>query len=610
MSMAKSKFSLESKILLTVLLGLLVSGILITVYYLYYEQGQLERLLLKQSRFVFNQIQIARHWNAEHGGVYVVLEEGEEPNPYLYKVSPSPGVKADIEPELIDQEGRRLGLINPATMTRQLSVKSELHSDISFHLTSLKLINPANKPDVFEKASLLAFENGALEKTQYSEKKGLPYFRYMAPLKINQNCLRCHGFQGYQVGDIRGGISVTIPMSEELKFSYRKRGETFAFVIFIYISTILLLSFSIRRLVSKPLNELTKMGGNIGEGKLAASALFNANDEMGRLSNVLIESDLSLQSEKEKLRSHADDMQQKALYDSLTVLPNRLLFFDRLAGALKQAERTSFAVAVLFIDLDRFKPINDELGHEMGDILLVEVAARLNSCVRKQDTVARIGGDEFAIVLSHIEAENDDWAIVAQKIIFELSRAFMLNKNEYFIGCSVGVSEFPGDGHEPEELLRKADEAMYAVKHSGRNNFIHYSSKWSEVISMGNLEIDQEHLQMLKLLNVLSNKIEQHVFDKSVILLLLNQLYADTVEHFSHEELLFAEHHYPDARNHVQIHQQIMQRLKQSILDIQLPETNRQQCAEICFVMKDLLISHVLKVDVKYIQYLFETKNK
>lgn len=606
MSFIKFKLSLESKILLIVSIGLLVSGGIITAYYLYNEQGQMERLLLKQSRFLFNQIQITRRWNAEHGGVYVFLDKGEEPNPYLYEVAPSKGVKADIEPELIDQKGRRFGLINPATMTRQLSVGSEQHSDISFHLTSLQLINPKNKPDAFEKQSLLAFEKGVQEKTQYSERNDQPYFRYMAPLKITQNCLRCHGFQGYQLGEIRGGISVSIPISEELDFSYRKRGETFSFVVLIFLSTMLLLVFSIRRLISKPLNELTRMSANIGNGCLAVSDGLDKHDAMGKLGSVLMESNQALQVKKEKLESYAEDMEKKALYDSLTTLPNRLLFFDRLSLALKEAYRHSYGLAVLFVDLDRFKRINDELGHEMGDVLLIEVAERLKSCVRKNDTVARIGGDEFSIVLSHIEIHKDDSAIVSRKIISELTRAFILGGDEYFIGSSVGVSEYPVDGKVKEELLRKADEAMYAVKHSCRNNFMHYSSKWSKVISMSSPEIDEEHLYMLDLLNQISNKIEVYLFDKEEVLCLLKQLYADTVEHFSHEELLFVERNYPEAENHALIHQQIMQKLNKSLLDFQNEETTRQQCAEICFAIKDALISHVLKVDIKYIQYLRE----
>jgi len=602
----KLKFSLESKILLIVSSGLFLSGLLIGVYYFHSEQSQLERLLLKQSRSLFNQIQITRHWNAEHGGIYVLLEEGEQPNPYLYKVAPRTGAKADIEPELIDQKGRRLGLINPAMMTRQLSVESASHSDISFHLTSLQLINPNNKPDDFEKASLIAFEKGVLEKTQYTDKKGLPYFRYMAPLKTRKDCLRCHGFQGYQIDDIRGGISVSIPIEEELSFSYRKRGEIFSFVIVISFSTILLLVFAIRRLVRNPLNDLTKMGENIGDGKLAVPYSLDENDEMGKLGNVLLESDRSLHNRKAKLESYAKDMTKKALHDPLTALPNRLLFFDSLTDTLKQARQFSFGVAVLFIDLDRFKLINDELGHERGDELLVEVASRLKSCVRRHDIVARIGGDEFSIVLSHIDSQNDAWMTVTQKIIAELSRAFILNGNEYFIGCSVGISEFPDDGKTPAELLRKADEAMYAVKNSGRNNFIHYSSKWSEVMSMSNSEIDHEHLHMLDLLNAVSNEIEAHEFDKEEVLQILKQLYVDTVEHFTHEELLFVECNYPDAENHAQIHQQNMQKLNKSMCDIEQEDTTRQQCAEICFAIKDLLISHVLKDDIKYIQYLRE----
>ncbi len=605
MSFIKFKFSLESKILLIVLSGLFFSSIFIVLYYFYYEQGQLERLLIKQSRYIFKQVQITRRWNASHGGVYVIMKDEEQPNPYLYKVSPGQGLKAEIEPILIDQKGRRLGLINPATMTRQLSVDSELHNEISFHLTSLLLINPDNKPDAFEKASLTAFEEGAVvETTKISEKNGQPYFRYMAPLKISQDCLRCHGFQGYQVGDIRGGISVSIPMSEELNFSHRKRFETLAFVALIFLFTILLLSISIRRLISKPINQLTKMGMNIGNGKLAKFSIYDSNDEIGKLGSVLVKSDLSIQSKQEKLESYAKVMTNKALFDSLTKLANRELFFDRLNTALTQAQRYSFRVAILFIDLDHFKFINDELGHEMGDELLAQVAARLQTCVRKDDTVARIGGDEFAILLSHLDCHREDWDFVAEKIIAELSSVFILNGNEYSIGCSIGISEFPDNGKFATELLRKADEAMYAVKHSSKNNFIHYSSKWDEVISMSNSEIDHDHLCMLDMVDAINNKIEENEFDKTEILRLIDHLYANTIEHFRREESLLVEHSYPNAETHGQIHQQILQQLKKYRSNIEQAETNRQQCADIFFTIKDLLISHVLIVDVKYIQYL------
>jgi len=161
--------------------------------------------------------------------------------------------------------------------------------------------------------------------------------------------------------------------------------------------------------------------------------------------------------------------------DELTGLPNRALFFDRLETALKEARRDKGKVGVLFIDLDRFKLINDTLGHNMGDVLLHEVASRLCGCVRETDTVARMGGDEFTLLLSGLE-QVDSSSVVARKVIAALTRAFVLDGEESFIGCSIGIAEYPEDGDNGEVLVKNADDAMYAVKHSGRNNFLRYKA--------------------------------------------------------------------------------------------------------------------------------------
>jgi len=168
-------------------------------------------------------------------------------------------------------------------------------------------------------------------------------------------------------------------------------------------------------------------------------------------------------------------LDEMAHNDVLTGLPNRALFFDRLGTLLNEARRYQGKVAVLFLDLDRFKAINDTLGHEMGDVLLKEVASRLHACVRETDTVARMGGDEFTIILSRLE-RVDSATIVAEKVIAALTSAFVLNGQEHFIGCSIGIAEYPADGESEEELVRRADAAMYAVKHAGRNNFLRYKA--------------------------------------------------------------------------------------------------------------------------------------
>lgn len=167
-----------------------------------------------------------------------------------------------------------------------------------------------------------------------------------------------------------------------------------------------------------------------------------------------------------------------AHHDALTELPNRTLFLDRLKQSIARARWHERKVAVMFMDLDRFKIINDTLGHNIGDQLLVKLTQRLGSSVRAGDTVARFGGDEFAILLDDIASEQDI-AHVAKKILSSLAPVFHIEKRELFVTASIGVSIFPSDGEDSEALLRNADVAMYRAKDLGRNNFQFYSSEMS-----------------------------------------------------------------------------------------------------------------------------------
>ncbi len=164
-------------------------------------------------------------------------------------------------------------------------------------------------------------------------------------------------------------------------------------------------------------------------------------------------------------------VQHLAHYDVLTDLPNRALLNDRLAQALTQVKRDRAKLAVLFIDLDRLKPVNDTYGHDMGDLLLIEVACRLRSTVtRKADTVARLGGDEFVILLPRINREQDA-AVVAERVLQVLSKPFMIDDQVIAISGSIGIAVSPQDGEEAETLLKSADSAMYEAKRAGRNGF-------------------------------------------------------------------------------------------------------------------------------------------
>jgi diguanylate cyclase (GGDEF)-like protein len=194
---------------------------------------------------------------------------------------------------------------------------------------------------------------------------------------------------------------------------------------------------------------------------------------LGRMSWQLVQGRLR---ESETKVQHAERVEYLAYHDGLTGLPNRSMFSKLLGHSISEAHRYERRLAVAFLDLDRFKQINDTLGHEAGDQLLKEVAARLKGCVRDSDTVARLGGDEFVVLLPELEDEKYA-AIVAQKILAAAAKPFMLMGQEFRVTASIGISAYPQDGRDEQTLTKNADIAMYQAKAEGKNNFQFYSEK-------------------------------------------------------------------------------------------------------------------------------------
>lgn len=188
-------------------------------------------------------------------------------------------------------------------------------------------------------------------------------------------------------------------------------------------------------------------------------------DQDGRVTGVVVAfHDVTADQAKSLQMSHL------AQHDALTDLPNRILFNDRLTQAIALAERQGRQLAVMFIDLDHFKKINDSLGHDVGDKLLQSVAGRLMACVRRSDTVSRLGGDEFVILLSQVE-HAEDAAFSARKILRALAAPHTIDNKSLDINVSIGVSTYPNDGQDAEGLMNRADNAMYEAKERGRNNY-------------------------------------------------------------------------------------------------------------------------------------------
>jgi len=206
---------------------------------------------------------------------------------------------------------------------------------------------------------------------------------------------------------------------------------------------------------------------------------------------VIFDTDISKQVEDEKLlEEQTQKLSYQANHDALTNLPNRILFKDRLEQTISLSTSHSEEFALLFIDLDQFKKINDTLGHNIGDYVLIEIAYRLAKTIREEDTLARLGGDEFTIILNNVNGIQNA-SSVAQEIINCMKEPIIVKGNTLFISASIGISMFPNDSKKNENLLKYADTAMYKAKDEGRNNFQFYSSEMTaQAIKRVTIEIN------------------------------------------------------------------------------------------------------------------------
>jgi diguanylate cyclase (GGDEF)-like protein/PAS domain S-box-containing protein len=222
------------------------------------------------------------------------------------------------------------------------------------------------------------------------------------------------------------------------------------------------------------------------------SLRFNTvfDDKGNALRHVALFTDIT------KKKATEDTIWKQANFDTLTGLPNRRSFHDRLRMEIKKAARDQLPMALLFIDLDGFKAVNDTLGHDFGDILLKQVAERLLQSVRNTDTVARLGGDEFTVILSELK-EPGDVVRIAQEILHCLARPFQLKHEAANISGSIGISLFPDDGHDAEVLIKNADQAMYLAKRQGRNRFSYFAPFMQEASQM-RMELAKELRNALK----------------------------------------------------------------------------------------------------------------
>jgi diguanylate cyclase (GGDEF)-like protein/hemerythrin-like metal-binding protein len=321
---------------------------------------------------------------------------------------------------------------------------------------------------------------------------------------------------------------------------------------------------------------------------------------------------------------------QLAFYDALTSLPNRRLLDERLLQAMAGSRRSGRYGALMFLDLDNFKPLNDKHGHVAGDLLLVEAAHRLKNAVREIDTVARFGGDEFVVMLSELETDKSasilQTRLIAEKIRDSLSLHFVLDAKgeagsvqliEHQCTASIGAIVF-NHADKVEYLLKTADKAMYEAKENGRNRIVVSSFEiseegkevsscknelimrlnWHESYACGDDIIDSDHRKLFELANVLiesafAREEFPHQFEAD-----LEQLLAHIVQHFANEEMVLALHHYEDLEAHKSAHRQL---IKNALQLRDMVYKGGVTTGELLIFLVDEVVSHhMLKKDREF----------
>ncbi|MBU0924371.1 diguanylate cyclase [bacterium] len=391
-----------------------------------------EKILFQQASTLFNNIVTMRKWSSDHGAIYVKAHEGIEPNPYLH------------DNHTYTKENELLIKINPAWMTRQLSEISNKNENFYFKITSLNPINPSNTPDKFEKTALEDL-NKNIDKKFYTNIENNKY-NLMGSLKVEPSCLSCHTEQNYKVGDIIGGLRVSVPIDnyiENIEISNSKTNALYFITFFTSIVFIIIITFTISSIYARELN-IRKLNKTLEKRvHKRTKELRDANKRLTEISTI----------------------------DYLTNIPNRRYFFESGSKYFYLAKREESDLSIICIDIDHFKKINDTYGHNIGDEILKLIASTINTYVRKSDILARMGGEEFTILLNNM---NEEKAFVfAEKIRTHIEKLTYENNDiKIKVTISLGISQMKKDDNKLDSIILRADKALYTAKELNRNNTV------------------------------------------------------------------------------------------------------------------------------------------
>jgi diguanylate cyclase (GGDEF)-like protein len=379
-------------------------------------------------------------------------------------------------PVMLETIGRARGLgsgmaakasVSPEERTQLIMLSGMIQSGLdeltrgadSFEETSLRqLVQPYHSQYMYAAAHFLSTMSKELIVADQVTIKSADYFAG-ATVALNS---------GYKLYDVESP-ALDVLLKHRIDRLTMKKWITvsFASVIFLIISY-MFLAFYVS--VTKMVHTLKRASQRIVDGDLSVRVELATKDELsevGSVFNSMIQTFGLMMREREQ---HEKQIEKLAYYDSLTGLPNRILFEERFQISLSNAKRERLMVAVMFLDLDRFKNINDTLGHDAGDLLLQTTASRLKSCVRSGDTVSRLGGDEFLLVIAGIK-KIEEAMKVADKIIHQLNIPVPIHEHELVVSGSIGISLYPFNGDDAETLIKHADIAMYHAKSQGRNKY-------------------------------------------------------------------------------------------------------------------------------------------
>jgi len=399
------RFAVSISMVILLFIAALFTGIYLN------HQKTIEQELRSRAQALFSSLVMTRRWNARYGGVYVEKTPDMESNPYLQN------------PDITASNGKTYTKKNPALMTREISEIADREGAFQFHITSLKPLNPNNIPDPFERQALLSFAQGKSEAISKEKREGATYYRYMAPLFVEQPCLACHAVQGYQLGDVRGGISV----------SFNIEGMEHALML----------------------------------NRLLLGLLFMVT--LASFLGIVLRLVIALQK---KLVAAEERIREMAITDDLTKLKNRRFLLTRLQEELDRATRYRRPLSCIFFDADHFKRVNDTYGHEAGDIVLKTISATAQEQCRQPDTLGRYGGEEFLMILPETDLKQADALAERLRQAIE-NQTNIADQHQIRVTATFGVVCYSPETTDAQPnlsgFIKQADTAMLEAKKAGRN---------------------------------------------------------------------------------------------------------------------------------------------